>query len=316
MDYFDPPPPYSPPSLLQAAPSSTSPPSISQSSQPRSQPQIQPPSYRPSLSHPSPILTIPVPKTTTPPTTTKILPPQSESLLLKTILTTHKWPSFYGPRPSSLTTALSKAALWGNTPLVNSILATHDAKVRDARNGVPGYVIEGLVGMVGIEKGRGLIEERDGKGRTALHLAARFTHRDSVGGLLGLGADPGRVLDRQLWEGVEEHKRMEVMGCWGLIVGVLREEVGKRGGILVVDGDFKGGKVRYDERDDVVLVRHGSSMSRTAMPSILFSEEYLAWKRGCDKLLEESRAQKARDRRNEMWMLDVMGTRQSSVGKH
>lgn len=53
------------------------------------------------------------------------------------------------------------------------------------------------------------------------------------------------------------------------------------------------------------------------MPLMLFSDEYQAWKRGCDALLQESRAQRERDGRNESWMLDVMGPRPkgSRVGR-
>ncbi|KAK4197381.1 hypothetical protein QBC40DRAFT_333837 [Triangularia verruculosa] len=360
MDYFDSPPPYTPPSL-PASSSSQPPPS-----RPRTIPQLeQPPSYH---------LPVP-PKPNSRAATTKIISPDSELVLLKTLLQTHKWPSFYGPRPHSLTSALSKAALWGNHPLVTSLLATHACKVRDsthstaihqalrgpapelapaifrhfgseewilrittsakedgmnalhvaARNGVPGGVIGELMGMIGMERTERLVDERDGRGRTALHLAARYSHNDAVDALVGLGADVEMVLDRGLWGSVGERDRMGVLGSWGLILGILREAVQKRGRVLEVD-EFMGvprdGK-RMDKGEEAEVqgedgeegameglrygVYAGPSMSRTAMPLMLFSDEYRAWKEGCDTLLEESRAQKERDKRNESWMLDVMG---------
>ncbi|KAK0665969.1 hypothetical protein QBC41DRAFT_349208 [Cercophora samala] len=361
MDYFDPPPPYSPPSLLLLQP--PPPPLLSLSSQP-------PPTYHPPTKPPQP--------------PTKILSPESELLLLKTILTTHPWPPSHGPPPTSLTTALSKASLWGNHPLVHSLLATHACQIRDplhstalhaalkgpspelalaifkhfgqqewilrlttdnnnkgdgpkmnalhlaARNGVSAAVITSLFGGL---TGTGFVDERDGRGRTALHLAGRYTHREAVRGLLLLGADPRRVLEGGLWEGCEKNKRMGVLGSWGLIYQVLREEVGRLGGVLVVEEVFLGrrddktgsvGKGVTEEKEenegegDGRELKHGRyagpSMSSTAMPLMLFSDEYQAWKEGCDALLEESRAQKERDRRNESWMLDVMGPPPKKMG--
>lgn len=67
------------------------------------------------------------------------------------------------------------------------------------RNGVFVVVIEEF--FVGV--GKEMLEEWDGRGWMVLYLVGWFIYWDIIWGLFRLGVDLKRVLEKEIWEGVE-----------------------------------------------------------------------------------------------------------------
>ncbi|KAK4187489.1 ankyrin repeat-containing domain protein [Podospora australis] len=270
--FLEPPPPYSPPSrdLIasrhhQPPPTYPGPPSSSSS-----------PCYPPNI---PPRKELPIP----------ILSPQEQSRRLASLLQQYPWKSYYGPRPATLTSALRKAALWGNRPFVLSLLsagaeiqgtfpssAVHEAlrgpkpslavdittfhssytwvlKSRDSEGCTPLHIAaeSGDAAVVRELLSLGAdLNAVDTIGRTPVHMAARYSKVEAVECLVELGADVSLVR-QELWEEVGTAKEREKLGNWGLIEGLV--------------GAVRKG-MGLDSGDDDVLI-FGKQHQRISLPS-------------------------------------------------
>lgn len=143
----EPPPPYeesSSTSSLSPPPFVTTSPQNPPSQQPQYHPLVPPPFYSPTPPSSSSQTITTTSSTTT--TTTQSFPPNKvgfipygeEKSRLEKLLSQHKWKAYYGPKPRTLTSALRKAALWGDRAFVRAILDVGGAEIRGGGGGGSG----------------------------------------------------------------------------------------------------------------------------------------------------------------------------------
>ncbi|KAK4159434.1 hypothetical protein QBC43DRAFT_339147 [Cladorrhinum sp. PSN259] len=136
----EPPPPYSESlplsttntNSLSASPTYSPPAATSSPSPPRPQliypshSLVPPPSYTPRNPPPAPASR----RNNPPPSrTVGFVSYSEEKRRLQSLLSKHRWKTYYGPPPKTLTVALRKAALWGDRPFVNAILDIGGAEI-------------------------------------------------------------------------------------------------------------------------------------------------------------------------------------------
>ncbi|KAK3321850.1 hypothetical protein B0H66DRAFT_182133 [Apodospora peruviana] len=194
----DPPPPYSPPtadfplelsSCSVSVPEPLPPPDICE----ESSPPTYRPQFRPCHRHASP--------------RANDIPRSEEEQRLEAVFVLHPWSSSWGPRPTSLNSALKEAALRGNQRLVltlldagaeikanESIAIQEDTPVHAALQGPNLHLALELLrhSSVSTQTRRGLLDSRGIADLTPLHLAAQAGKAVITRELVKLGA----VVDR------------------------------------------------------------------------------------------------------------------------
>ncbi|KAK3995300.1 hypothetical protein QBC44DRAFT_378782 [Cladorrhinum sp. PSN332] len=135
-----------------------------------------------------------------------------EKSRLAKLLSKHRWRTYYGPKPRTLTAALRKAALWGDRPFVSSILGMGGAEIwgRDQnhpntcvhealRGPKPDIALDILNWYREENKGAGIQWILDAKdketGCTPLHVAAESGNVGVVMALVEMGAKVDAVDD-------------------------------------------------------------------------------------------------------------------------
>ncbi|KAK0630459.1 hypothetical protein B0T17DRAFT_528479 [Bombardia bombarda] len=186
---LEPPPPYSPPSASYDGVASEHTPGAMASAAP---------GYSPSSASPSHQI---------PMSTDMAVPRSVEMQRLAAVFVLHPWRHSWGPRPTSLADALSKAAFHGNERLVMTLIDAgaevrgnqHSAiqtstAVHEALRGPSPQIALKLLGHVGVSgQVQELLESRDAGGCTPLHIAAEMGETEIARELVRSGASLGPV---------------------------------------------------------------------------------------------------------------------------